>query len=115
MVVSASAPQQHIAAIAAIATLPVFMPCSLRWNEGPRIGSGHGKSNEVKHIHHGGTPYVVVLQASRHKGASFAQHGGTRKRMALASRGPSGREVHVEFDRVRRHAEALHLLVLELD
>src|SRR6185312_5767338 len=77
------------AAIAAIATLPVFMPCSLRWNEGPRIGSGHGKSNEVKHIHHGGTPYVVVLQASRHKGASFAQHGGTRKRMALASRGPS--------------------------
>src|SRR6185503_17221676 len=66
------------------------------------IGSGHGKSNDFKEMATAGRNRLWF---------AGAHNTSIDRRRSL----PLGRVVHLELDRVRGHAEALHLLVLEPD
>src|SRR5262249_46658733 len=93
-----------------------FMSRSPSRNGTVRIGSAHGKSNQIKgmawrwryRLWFWGT-----ASTRRWRQARATKRGG--RAAPSGFRETSGREIHLEFDRMRRHAEALHLLVLERD
>src|SRR5216684_1263122 len=115
MVVCACAPAAAASARPAIHT--TFMSRSPSRNGTDRIGSAHGNCNQIKDMAESGRYrlWFATLPATSACSSFGKETGAARRPCPRASAAPLRRVVHLEFDRMRGHAEALHLLVLEPD
>src|SRR5436309_8917774 len=114
MVVCACAPAAAARARPAIHT--TFISRSPSRNGTDRIGSAHGNCNQIKDMARPGRYrlWFETLAATSARSGPGKETGAARAPVH-AGGSPLCRVVHLEFDRVRGHAEALHLLVLQPD